>query len=102
MVSLSPVTHLWDLVEPNGDPMESKMHKFCMRLLKQERKLMLRSGGLKIWFGRCSVYLGWPYEQGVGVLVKSFNEQRMKENLVIFDWELAESDLLLEVSLESA
>lgn len=48
------------------------------------------------------VYLGWLYEQGVGVLVKSFNVQRMKENLVIFDWELAESDLLLEVSLESA
>ncbi|KAH7516198.1 hypothetical protein FEM48_Zijuj10G0109900 [Ziziphus jujuba var. spinosa] len=34
------------------------------------------------------VCLRWIYEQGVGMVVKSFNEERMKENLDIFDWEL--------------
>ncbi|THF97148.1 hypothetical protein TEA_025552 [Camellia sinensis var. sinensis] len=34
------------------------------------------------------VCLRWVYEQGVSVLVKSFNKERMKENLDIFDWTL--------------
>ncbi|KAL5553025.1 hypothetical protein UlMin_040426 [Ulmus minor] len=34
------------------------------------------------------VCLRWAYEQGVSVLVKSFNKERMKENLDIFDWRL--------------
>ncbi|KAL5553020.1 hypothetical protein UlMin_040421 [Ulmus minor] len=34
------------------------------------------------------VCLRWAYEQGVSVLVKSFNKERMKENLDIFDWKL--------------
>ncbi|KAI6685968.1 hypothetical protein NL676_031881 [Syzygium grande] len=34
------------------------------------------------------VCLRWAYEQGVSVLVKSFNVYRMKENLDIFDWSL--------------
>lgn len=33
------------------------------------------------------------YEQGVSVLVKSFNEERMRENLHIFDWQLNCDDL---------
>ena len=36
------------------------------------------------------VCLRWVHEQGVSVLVKSFNEERMKENLDIFDWKLSE------------
>ncbi|KAK9104706.1 hypothetical protein Scep_021550 [Stephania cephalantha] len=39
------------------------------------------------------VCLRWVYEQGVTLLVKSFNEERMKENLDIFGWELSEEDL---------
>uniref|UniRef100_A0A5B7AKA1 Putative non-functional NADPH-dependent codeinone reductase 2-like isoform X1 n=1 Tax=Davidia involucrata TaxID=16924 RepID=A0A5B7AKA1_DAVIN len=35
------------------------------------------------------VCLRWVYEQGVSVLVKSFNKERMKENLDIFDWKLS-------------
>ncbi|KAK9090531.1 hypothetical protein Sjap_023708 [Stephania japonica] len=38
------------------------------------------------------VCLRWVYEQGVTLLVKSFNEERMKENLDIFGWELSEED----------
>lgn len=40
------------------------------------------------------VCLRWVYEQGVSLLVKSFNEQRMKENLMIFDRELTADDLV--------
>ncbi|KAI8024514.1 putative NAD(P)H-dependent oxidoreductase 1 [Camellia lanceoleosa] len=38
------------------------------------------------------VCLRWVYEQGVSVLVKCFSEERMKENLQIFDWELSAQD----------
>ncbi|MQM22385.1 hypothetical protein Taro_055437 [Colocasia esculenta] len=38
------------------------------------------------------VCLRWAYEQGVSMLVKSFNEKRMEENLSLFDWELNEED----------
>ncbi|KAI4369089.1 hypothetical protein MLD38_017576 [Melastoma candidum] len=35
------------------------------------------------------VCLRWAYEQGVSVVVKSFNKDRMEENLDIFNWELS-------------
>ncbi|XP_042494317.1 non-functional NADPH-dependent codeinone reductase 2-like [Macadamia integrifolia] len=38
------------------------------------------------------VCLRWVFEQGVVVVVKSFNEERMKENLDILDWALREED----------
>ncbi|XP_042510858.1 methylecgonone reductase-like isoform X2 [Macadamia integrifolia] len=39
------------------------------------------------------ISLRWVYQQGVTPLVKSFNEERMKENLQIFDWELTQEEL---------
>ncbi|KAJ9708659.1 hypothetical protein PVL29_000603 [Vitis rotundifolia] len=39
------------------------------------------------------VCLRWVYEQGVSLLVKSFNKERIKQNLEIFDWELSAQDL---------
>ncbi|XP_060215295.1 methylecgonone reductase-like isoform X2 [Lycium barbarum] len=39
------------------------------------------------------VALRWVYEQGVSVLVKSFNKDRMKENLQILDWELSNEEI---------
>lgn len=38
------------------------------------------------------VALRWIYEQGASVIVKSFNKERMKQNLEIFDWELSNED----------
>lgn len=38
------------------------------------------------------VTLRWIYEQGASVIVKSFNKERMKQNLEIFDWELSNED----------
>ncbi|EXC08899.1 hypothetical protein L484_003278 [Morus notabilis] len=39
------------------------------------------------------ICLQWVYEQGVGCIVKSYNKNRMKENLDIFDWRLNSVDL---------
>ncbi|XP_022726205.1 non-functional NADPH-dependent codeinone reductase 2-like [Durio zibethinus] len=39
------------------------------------------------------ISLRWAYEQGVSVIVKSFNGERMKQNLEIFDWSLNEEEL---------
>lgn len=36
----------------------------------------------------------WLYEQGVTWIVKSFNKERLKENLDIFDWKLTKEDQL--------
>ena len=38
------------------------------------------------------VCLRWVYEQGIGVLVKSFSKERMKQNLEIFNWELTKEE----------
>lgn len=38
------------------------------------------------------VALRWVYEQGVSLVTKSFNKERMKENLQIFDWSLCEEE----------
>nr|QCX36387.1 RDCT14 [Piper methysticum] len=46
------------------------------------------------------VCLRWIYEQGIVLVVKSFNEERLKENLDIFDWKLSEEDLHLIENLE--
>ncbi|KAM3341072.1 methylecgonone reductase [Capsicum galapagoense] len=39
------------------------------------------------------VALRWVYEQGASVIVKSFNKERMKENLQILDWELSSDEI---------
>lgn len=38
------------------------------------------------------VCLRWAYEQGIAVLVKSFNKERMKQNLEIFNWSLSNEE----------
>lgn len=38
------------------------------------------------------VALRWIVETGAVPIVKSFNEERMKNNLEIFNWELSEED----------
>ncbi|XXG51310.1 hypothetical protein AAC387_Pa02g5115 [Persea americana] len=39
------------------------------------------------------VCLRWIHQQGVTSIVKSFNKERMKKNLEVFDWELNEEEL---------
>ncbi|RDX69959.1 hypothetical protein CR513_50857, partial [Mucuna pruriens] len=38
------------------------------------------------------ICLRWIYEQGVSFVVKSYDKERMKQNLEIFDWSLTEDD----------
>ncbi|XWS22926.1 hypothetical protein CRYUN_Cryun29cG0077600 [Craigia yunnanensis] len=38
------------------------------------------------------ISLRWLYEQGVSSIAKSFNKERMKRNLDIFDWSLTEEE----------
>ena len=38
------------------------------------------------------VALRWAYEQGVVIVMKSFNKERLKQNLEIFDWQLTDED----------
>ncbi|KAK9091287.1 hypothetical protein Sjap_024464 [Stephania japonica] len=38
------------------------------------------------------IALRWVYEQGAVVITKSFNKERLKENLDIFDWKLNEEE----------
>lgn len=40
------------------------------------------------------VSLRWLHEQGVSVVAKSFNKERMKQNIDIFDWELSDGECL--------
>ncbi|CAL5027225.1 unnamed protein product [Urochloa decumbens] len=40
------------------------------------------------------VSLRWIYEQGVTSIAKSYNVERLKQNLEIFDWELTDEDQL--------
>ncbi|XP_054812160.1 methylecgonone reductase-like [Prosopis cineraria] len=39
------------------------------------------------------VALRWAYQQGSSAMVKSFNKERMKQNLEIFDFELSEEEM---------
>lgn len=39
------------------------------------------------------IALRWVHEQGVALLTKSFNADRMRENLDIFDWSLTKEEL---------
>lgn len=41
------------------------------------------------------VALRWLYEQNATMVVKSFNKERMKENLQIFDWKLTKEEAKL-------
>ncbi|XP_014511238.1 methylecgonone reductase isoform X1 [Vigna radiata var. radiata] len=38
------------------------------------------------------IALRWIYEEGASAIVKSFNKERMKENIELFEWELKEEE----------
>ncbi|KAF2305717.1 hypothetical protein GH714_007755 [Hevea brasiliensis] len=70
---------------PKGTPWEGNNKPIECQVVKE-----IASGRGKT---AAQVCLRWVHEQGVSVVVKSFNKERMKENLKIFDWELSEEDL---------
>ncbi|KAI3852185.1 hypothetical protein MKX03_022985 [Papaver bracteatum] len=80
-------------VELNPIWQQSKLIKFC----KANGILVTAYSPLGAngtpWGSSGVVCLKWVYQQGVSVLVKSFNEDRIEENLTLFDWELNEDEL---------
>ncbi|XVE85551.1 hypothetical protein DITRI_Ditri17bG0099300 [Diplodiscus trichospermus] len=75
-------------VEMNPLWQQEKLRKFCNK--KAILIIAYSPLGAKgaLW-GSNRVCLRWAYEQGICVLVKSFNKERMKENLDIFNWKLS-------------
>uniref|UniRef100_A0A0E0P9S9 NADP-dependent oxidoreductase domain-containing protein n=1 Tax=Oryza rufipogon TaxID=4529 RepID=A0A0E0P9S9_ORYRU len=51
-------------------------------------------GGSANYVMESSVSLRWIHEQGVTPIPKSYNKERLKQNLEIFDWELTKEDRL--------
>ncbi|KAL5705604.1 3''-deamino-3''-oxonicotianamine reductase [Ranunculus cassubicifolius] len=39
------------------------------------------------------ICLRWGFEQGVSIIPKSFNKDRLRENMEIFDWELSKEEV---------
>lgn len=44
-----------------------------------------------IWIS-LQVSLRWVYEQGVSMVVKSFQKERLEENIKLFDWKLSDEE----------
>ena len=38
------------------------------------------------------IALRWAYEQGIVIVMKSYNKERLKQNLEIFGWELSDEE----------
>ncbi|GMH22559.1 hypothetical protein Nepgr_024402 [Nepenthes gracilis] len=100
-------------VEMNPLWQQKKLREFCMEKGIHVTSYSPLGGGGTPWGGNdvlgcevlkqiadskgktvAQVCLRWACEQGVSVVVKSFNEKRMRENLAIFDWKLSTEDLL--------
>ncbi|KAL6188095.1 hypothetical protein ACLB2K_039489 [Fragaria x ananassa] len=43
------------------------------------------------------ICIRWVYQAGATVTVKSYNKERLKHNVQVFDWELTEEDVLAHV-----
>ncbi|TQD92577.1 hypothetical protein C1H46_021829 [Malus baccata] len=67
----------------------------------QQKKLRLLQGQCKVLQdiaearGKtiAQVCIRWVYQVGATLAVKSYNKERLKQNLLVFDWELSEDDL---------
>lgn len=42
---------------------------------------------------KLQISVRWLYEQGVSIVPKSFNKERMRNNIDIFNWSLTEEEL---------
>ncbi|KAG4157080.1 hypothetical protein ERO13_D02G039550v2 [Gossypium hirsutum] len=78
---------------------QKKLRKFCEEKgIVVEAYSPLGAKGAEIAQAKgksvAQVCLRWACEQGVCVIAKSFNKERMKQNLDIFDWRLSDDELL--------
>ncbi|KAI3894308.1 hypothetical protein MKX03_001855 [Papaver bracteatum] len=91
-VSLKPGKYEFPVKKENLIPMDYKSSIGVSNFSCKKLQTILDTANISPTVNQ--VCLRWVYEQGVSFLVKSFNEQRMKENLMIFDWELTRDDLI--------
>ncbi|XP_072971289.1 LOW QUALITY PROTEIN: deoxymugineic acid synthase 1-B-like [Typha angustifolia] len=111
LLSFSKIPPAVNQVEVNPVWQQKKLREFCVaRRIQLAAYSPLGGRGTlwgKDWVMECDVLkdiakakgktlaqvcLRWVYEQADCVIVKSFNRERMKENLLIFDWELNEEE----------
>ncbi|KAF5182955.1 Methylecgonone reductase [Thalictrum thalictroides] len=64
-------------------------------LESEEIKQIAQAKGKSI----AQICLRWAFEQGVSIIPKSFNKERLKENMEIFDWELSKDELQMMSTL---
>ncbi|XP_078165521.1 NADPH-dependent codeinone reductase 1-4-like [Carex rostrata] len=69
------ITSIQSSLSPNSDHGFLKRKKLC-------------------WVIGSRIALRWLLEQGVSMAVKSFNKERLQQNLEIFDWEFTEEERL--------
>jgi 3''-deamino-3''-oxonicotianamine reductase len=55
--------------------------------------VILKESLFLMWIYIMQIALRWIYQQGAIPIVKSFNKERMKQNIEIFDWELNQEEL---------
>ncbi|WOH13585.1 hypothetical protein DCAR_0833095 [Daucus carota subsp. sativus] len=83
-------------VEMNPTWQQGKLREFC-----QANKITIAAysplGAAGAFWGtkgvlESEVALRWAYEQGVVIVFRSFNKERLKQYLQIFDWELSDEE----------
>ncbi|KAH7546244.1 hypothetical protein FEM48_Zijuj01G0179800 [Ziziphus jujuba var. spinosa] len=75
----------------HGDPIMLWTTKFSMTLCWIMANPLLRM--TYTTFGLAGLFLMEIYEQGTTSVPKSYNRERLKENLDIFDWKITQEDL---------
>ncbi|KAL0287857.1 UNVERIFIED_CONTAM: D-galacturonate reductase [Sesamum calycinum] len=83
LLSIAKIPPALNQVEMNPVWQQKQLREFC-----KARDIAKAKGKTT-----AQVALRWAYEQGVSIVTKSFNKQRMRENLQIFDWALSTDDL---------
>nr|KYP32061.1 NAD(P)H-dependent 6'-deoxychalcone synthase [Cajanus cajan] len=74
---------LKEIAEAHGKSFAQKNSKMCFKIV---------SKWILYHIACICVSLRWLYEIGVTFAVKSYNKERMKQNLEIFDWSLTKDD----------
>ncbi|KAJ7975305.1 methylecgonone reductase-like [Quillaja saponaria] len=78
-------------VEMNPSWQQTKLTEFCKQ--KGIHNPVLEEIAIARKKSVAQIALRWIHEQEASAIVKSFNEERMKQNLEIFDWELTRVEL---------
>ena len=93
---------LKEIAEARGKTTAQVSFSFCLLIIEEDHfnfHASFSKNGSSIFVVNIlhiqtwQINLRWAYEQGASVITKSFNKDRMRENLEIFDWLLGMEDL---------